>query len=317
MSSENASTPHDVTGTVVITGGNGFVGRHLQLELKRAWPHAAIVSWDLPDIDVTNPDTYRDKLAQLQPAWVVHLAAVASVPAALEDPDTTRHVNVEGTQRLFEAIQRASQDTNTLFVSTADIYGAAANQYGQSPIPELSLAQAQPANPYAVSKLEAERIIETQHNNHAIRVRPFPHIGPGQDRGFVTADFASQVVAIEAGTQEPMIQVGNLEAERDFTDVRDVVRAYRLLMERGKLGEVYHVASGKAVRIQAVLGMLLEQSAADIAIQSDETRMRPSDIPVMVGDARKLSAATDWQPRIAITQSLTDILEFWRQQDES
>ena len=158
-----------------------------------------------------------------------------------------------------------------------------------------------------------EKLIEERFLKNTLRVRPFPHIGPGQALGFVTADFASQIARIEKGEQEPVMQVGNLKAKRDFVDVRDVVQAYRLLMQSGKLGEVYHVASGKAVSIQFVLDELLKLSKVDIKVEQDPERMRPADIPVLVGDAGKLKKETGWQTTISLEQSLKDILNYWRE----
>lgn len=301
-----------VPKSIVITGGEGFVGKYLQAELAHAWPKTQVVSWDLPQVDITKPDTYWDRLKQTQPEWVVHLAAIASVPAALKDPDITRRVNVDGASSLFEAIQRSSRNTKVLFISTSDVYGEAARDFGSTLIPELPLASARPVNPYAESKRDAEKLIEDQYNERCIRVRPFPHIGPGQGLGFVTADFASQIAAIESGKKAPVMKVGNLGAKRDFCDVRDVVRAYCLLMERATPGEVYHVASGQAVSIHTILNMLLELSTSEITIEADTDRMRPSDTPVLAGDAGKLNSETGWKPTIPLAQSLADILNYWR-----
>jgi len=301
--------------TVVITGGSGFVGTYLQQELTSAWPGVRVVSWDLPEVDITDPNTYEAQLKELAPDWVVHLAAIASVPAALKNPVQTEAVNVGGTKKLIETIQRSSQDTKMLFVSTADVYGMAVAARTGEPVPELALDECEPANPYAQSKLAAEEVVLGLMPKAAIRVRPFPHIGPGQGLGFVTSDFASQIAAIEAGNQEPRIAVGNLEAQRDFTDVRDVVRAYRMLMETGEAGEVYHVASGKPVAIKDVLDALLEMAKVEIEVVQDESRMRPSDVPVLVGSAAKLQGVSSWQPEILLQKSLSDILDWWRQQE--
>jgi GDP-4-dehydro-6-deoxy-D-mannose reductase len=158
-----------------------------------------------------------------------------------------------------------------------------------------------------------EELIEKRFLKNTLRVRPFPHIGPGQALGFVTADFASQIAAIEKGEQDSVMKVGNLEAKRDFTDVRDVVRAYRLLLQDGELGEVYNVASGKATSIQFVLDELLKLSKVKIKVERDPERMRPSDIPVLVGDANKLKETTGWEPTINLERSLEDILNYWRE----
>ncbi len=300
-----------VSSTIVITGGAGFVGQHLAAELRNR-PNTNIVSWDQPDIDITDPETFRRQLETEQPAWIVHLAGIAAVGTSLKDPDLVRRVNINGTKNVLQAVKQLSPGTQVLVASSADIYGAKANEYSGRPLPELPLVDALPQNPYAISKLDMERMIVDEFNDFVIRVRPFPHIGPGQKLGFVTADFASQIAAIETGRQESTMQVGNLKAERDFTDVRDVVRAYRLLLEQGQVGEVYHVATGQGTSIQSILDQLVALSGMQITVEQDAERMRPSDIPSLIGDASKLQAATGWKPAIGLADSLKDILEYWR-----
>lgn len=298
---------------IVITGGNGFVGKYLQDELRENWDGVVIDLWDLPEVDVTKPETYRRRLQKLQPDWLVHLAAVSSVPLAIKDPILARRINVEASQNILQAIKELRAQTKVLAISTADIYGSTPLTTSGSPLSELSLEQAKPQNPYAQSKWEMEKIIEENFNDHVVRVRAFPHIGPGQGLGFVTADFASQIAAIERGKQVSIIKVGSLEAKRDFTDVRDIVRAYRLLMESGKLGEVYHVASGKAVSIQEILNQLLSLSKVKIQVEQDPSHLRPHDVAGLVGDTSKLRAATGWEPTIPLKQTLQDILDWWRE----
>lgn len=309
--------------SIVITGGNGFVGRHLVTHLLQAAPDVHVVVWDkhvanvAPPaegvvVDISNPETYQQHLAALQPTWVVHLAAQSSVSGSFQDPDTTQRLNVAATKQLLETLVEESPATKVLAVSSADIYGAYQTP-NAAPLPELPLAVAQPVNPYGQSKLAMEAMIEQLFNDRVIRVRPFPHIGPGQRPGFVAADFASQIAAIETGKQSPIISVGNLTAVRDFTDVRDVVRAYALLLQRGAVGEVYHVASGSGVTIRDLLNHLIALSATSITIKPDEQRLRPVDIPYLVGDATKLHAATGWQPTIPLSQTLRDVLNDWRE----
>lgn len=286
------------------------MGRHLVGELEREWPGVKLVVWDRPEIDITKPETYSGSLKEEQPEWLVHLAAFAAVGESFKQPELVRKVNVEATGKLLEEAARVSPGTKFLVASSADIYGRGFS----TPLPELPLSEARPNSPYAVSKFEMEKIIEADFNDRVIRVRPFPHIGPGQRPGFVTADFALQIAAIEKGEREPVMLVGNLEAQRDFTDVRDVVRAYRLLMERGGLGEVYHVASGKAVSIAEILQKLLVLSRVKIEVKQDPERLRASDVPVLVGDYGKLNRVCGWEPEIVLDKSLKDILDWWRRQ---
>lgn len=299
--------------TVVVTGGAGFVGRYLRAELEQAWPGVKVVSWDLPAVDITKPATYLKQLQALRPDWVVHLAAIASVPLALKEPELVQAVNVEGTRKLLTAVRAEVPDAQVLVVSSAEIYGEAFNEYGRKPVPELPLEQTRPLNPYAVSKKEMEEMVVADFSDICVRVRPFPHFGPGQSLGFVTADFASQVARIEHGEGEPVMLVGNLEAGRDFTDVRDVVRAYRNIMEAGRVGEVYNVASGRAVSVKEVLDVILEAADVDITVMQDPERLRPSDVPLAVGDASRLSTATGWHPERDWRVSLVEVLEWWRE----
>ena len=305
--------------SVLITGAGGFVGGHLIAELRKEWVGSNIIALDtniesMPDSvtkyasDISKPETYIDVLKFEKPDWIIHLAAVSSVGFAIDHPEITRTVNVVGTETLLHYVREISPHTKVLVVSSADIYG-----HGDSaPIAEKALADCHPANPYAQSKLEMEQIIEKDYSDICIRVRPFPHIGPNQKKGFVTADFASQIADIEAGRQDAVMLVGNLTAIRDFTDVRDVVRAYRLLMESGEIGQVYNVASGKGTPIQAILDSLLAKSSAKVAVRQEPSKMRPSDNPVMIGDVSKLSAKTGWRSAVSLEQSLEDILAYWR-----
>lgn len=306
-------------GSVIITGGGGFVGKHLIAELQRKSAFSRILVFDthvvnLPsdvegyEVDIINLETYQHILRDSNPSWIIHLAAVSSVGFSIEHPDITKTVNVFATEQLLEASAKLGNETKFLIISSADIYG----HVDANAVSELPLSQAHPTNPYAQSKFDMEKMIEEKYNDRCIRVRPFPHIGPGQGRGFVTADFASQVAAIEKGKQAPVIAVGNLDAKRDFTDVRDVVRAYRLLIEKGRMGEVYHVASSQARPISDVLTAMLSMSEVSIKVSQDVSRMRPSDNPVLVGSAEKIFLETAWKPEISFETSLKDILDDWR-----
>ncbi len=307
------------SGSVLITGGGGFVGRHLIAELQRNNSFSRIVVLDAKEqdyprgvegrvCDIAQSSTYAPVIADVRPDWVIHLAAVSSVPFAIKHPELTRTVNVIATDQLIDTTLSVSPSASFLIISSADIYGSTSSD----PVAELPLAKAHPLNPYAESKLEMERLIEEKYNASCIRVRPFPHIGPGQATGFVTSDFASQIAAIEKGIHGPTMLVGNLDAKRDFTDVRDVVRAYRLLIEEGRKGEVYHVASSRVHAISEVLEVLLSFSTASITVTQDPSRMRPSENSIVVGSIEKIMQETSWKPEIPFRDSLRDILEDWR-----
>lgn len=312
---------------ILITGAGGFVGGHLVdllLTLPELSLHAAVFNppGENPRldgrlvtqhvVDLRDPDAVRALIEAARPDRVVHLAALAQVGASFRDPWQTLENNIRIQLNLQEAILRSGLQTRILIVSSSEIYGAARGASG--PIDE-SYPFA-PASPYSVSKVTQDMLGLQYHLAHGmdiIRARPFNHIGPSQRSGFVAADFASQIAAVEAGRQEAVMWVGNLAAERDFTDVRDVVRAYWLLLERGTPGEAYNVCSGTARSIQALLDTLLSFSSAEIEVRQDPARMRPSDVPRHVGDASKLRAATGWQPTIPFERSLLDILNDWRQ----
>ena len=312
---------------VLITGAGGFVGGHL-VEHLLTQPdltlHAGVY---LPpgqnprldgrpvvqhQADLRDADAVQALIADVRPDWVVHLAALASVPASFKDPWRTLENNIHAQVNLLQALINEDLRPRTLIVSSAEIYGAAGGR--TDPLDET--CPFEPANPYSVSKAAQDLLGLQYHLSHQlpiIRVRPFNHIGPHQGGGFVAADFASQIAAIEAGQREPVMYVGNLSAERDFTDVRDVVRAYALLLRQGRAGEAYNVSSGRGYSIQYLLDTLLGYSTATIEVRQDPARMRPSDVPRRVGDYGKLHAHTGWQPTIPFEQSLLDILNDWRQ----
>ncbi|HVO70111.1 MAG TPA: GDP-mannose 4,6-dehydratase, partial [Aggregatilineaceae bacterium] len=209
-------------------------------------------------------------------------------------------------------VRQLGLESRLLIVGSAEVYGAA----GATRDPLDENHPFAPTSPYSVSKVAQDMLgLEyfLAHRMPIIRARPFNHIGPGQGSGFVTADFASQIAAIEAGQREPVMFVGNLAAERDFTDVRDVVRAYDLMLDLGEPGEVYHVCSGKGYSIQYLLDTLLSYSTARIQVRQDLALMRPVDVPRRVGDASRLRQCTGWEPQIPFEQSLLDILNDWRQ----
>lgn len=315
---------------VLITGAGGFVGGHLVHHLLTFpdWTlYAAVLEPPgrnlrldaLPvtqlQADLCAAAAVQDMVHTARPDWVFHLAALADVAQSFKTPWHTLQNNICAQVNVLEAARQECPEARVLIVSSAEIYGVS----GQTGEPLGEDTPFRPSSPYSVSKI-AQDMLGLQyfisHHMPVIRTRPFNHIGPGQGRGFVSADFASQIAAIEAGQREPVMFVGNLSAERDFTDVRDVVRAYVLMLDRGEPGEVYNVCSGHAYSIQHVLDILLSFSTTQIEVRPDPARMRPSDVPRRVGDATRLRQRTGWQPTIPLEQSLLDILNDWRQRTQ-
>lgn len=300
---------------VLVTGANGFVGGHLCAALEarghtvvragRASDGSAVVPLDLQDaLNV------RGVVDLAQADAVAHLAAQAFVPASLADPWTTHDVNAGGTLRLLEAVRAAraagAGNPRILIAGSADVYGR------QPPerYPLVETTPPRPANPYAASKLAAEAYgvaAVAAFGLDVVVTRAFNHIGPGQDERFAVASFALQLARIAAGGN-PLLLVGNLDAERDVLDVRDVVAAYVLLLEGGGTpGDVYNIASGRAVAMKEVLRQLVMIARVGVEIRDDPARLRPSDVPRVVGSADTLTAATGWQPRLTLAAALRDV----------
>jgi GDP-4-dehydro-6-deoxy-D-mannose reductase len=298
---------------VLVTGANGFVGRHLTRALRAAG-HDVVAAGGPHETDPFVPlDLLRAGdvarvVAQAAPQAVVHLAGQAFVPVSLREPLATLELNALGTARLLEAVRdqqpAGAAPVRTLVVSSSEVYGV--QRPDRMPLDES--AQLLPANPYAASKVAAEACALAWHRAYGADVvvaRPFNHIGPGQDERFAVSTFARQLAEIAAGGP-PLMYVGNLTAERDFLDVRDVVAAYVALLENGRPGEVYNICSGKAVRLQEVLRQLITIARVPVEVREDPERMRPSDLPILVGDAAKLRAATGWTPQVALAATLRD-----------
>jgi GDP-4-dehydro-6-deoxy-D-mannose reductase len=299
---------------VLVTGASGFVGRHLCAALPAAGHETVAVGGPRDAapylvLDLADTAGIREILEQTRPEAIIHLAGQAFVPVSLREPLATLDVNAGGTARLLEGV-RALRDAGggpvrTLIVSSAEVYGI--HRPERMPLDESTPLR--PANPYAASKAAAEAIGLAWGRSYELDVvvaRPFNHIGPGQDRRFAFASFAHQLAAIAAGGPA-LLQVGNLTAERDFLDVRDVAEAYIALLAYGKVGEVYNICSGRSVRIQEVLRQLITIARVPVEVREDPERMRPSDLPVLVGYASKLRAATGWEPRFTLAQTLRDV----------
>ena len=309
----------------LITGLTGFVGQHLArlLLAESSWAVGGVahgaerLADDLRDgvwlqaADLRDPQATRRVIGDFAPDLVFHLAALAQAGASFRDPWRTIEANTRMQLNLLEALVEAGSSVRVLVVSSSEVYGMV--QPEDLPCDEETPLR--PANPYAVSKV-AQDMLGLQYHLSAgldvVRVRPFNHTGPGQGEGFVVPDFSRQVAAIEAGLQEPTMRVGNLEAERDLTDVRDVVRAYYTLARQGVSGEVYNVGSGRARAMRDILDLLLSASRVPIRVEPDPERMRPSDVPRVVCDATKLAACTGWAPMISFEQTIADVLDDWR-----
>jgi GDP-4-dehydro-6-deoxy-D-mannose reductase len=301
----------------LVTGGTGFVGRYLCAELRgrgttvvaagRAHEVGADLALDLADLA-----SVQEAIDEARPDVVFHLAAQAFVPQATRDPLDTYETNVLGTARVVEAVRRRAPDARPrlLFVSSGEVYGAP--EPGDLPLTEL--APTRPATAYAASKLAAEAIVLASVRSFgvdAVVTRAFNHIGPGQSERFVVAAFARRLAAIAAGA-EPLFPVGNLTPARDFLDVRDVVRAYADLAERGATGEIYNVCSGVATPIQDVLRHLVLYARVPVEIREDPALVRPVDVPFVCGSAAKLRAATGWTPAYPLARSLRDVYDAAR-----
>jgi GDP-4-dehydro-6-deoxy-D-mannose reductase len=263
--------------------------------------------------DLRDAAAVRALLADIVPDVVFHLAAQSHVPTSHADPTGTITNNLLAQLQIFEAVRALKTDPLIVVACTGEEYGAVRPE--DLPVDEETPLR--PNNPYALSKV-AQDMLALQYflgyRLRTVRLRLFNHIGPGQDDAFVTASFAHQIARIEAGLQEPVIRVGNLEGQRDFTDVRDIVRAYELAATRGEPGEVYNIGTGHPVRVRDVLDILLGLSPTPISVEIDPARMRPVDVPIIACDATRFRARTGWQPEITLEQSLADILASWREQ---
>ena len=314
---------------VLITGITGFAGSHFAEYALREGASVAgsrlpgtpssnidhIRSGvDLFDVDLRDASAVRRLLDVTQPDWIVHLAAQSSVGGSWDSPADTLGNNVLSQLNILEAIRQSAARPRMLIAGSADEYGDVED--GELPIHEN--VPFRPLSPYAVSKV-AQDVMGYQywrsHELPIIRARAFNHEGPRRGEAFVTSSFALQIAEIEAGLREPVVRVGNLKARRDYTDVRDIVRGYWLLLKDGEAGDVYNVCSGRAWSIKMVLDFLLAQArTAAIEVREDVTRLRAADVPVLVGDPTKIQRAVGWRPEIPFEQTLRDVLDYWRQQ---
>lgn len=309
----------------LITGAAGFVGGHMisyllaetDLELigtiyrrhpQHAWPKRRV---HLEQLDLREEAAVAEILTRWHPDFIVHLAGQSFVPVSWQHPWPTFEQNVLTLLNILNGVRLAQLKARVLVVGSGEEYG----EIRPEDLPIDEETPLHPTSPYAVSKV-AEDLLGWQyfrsHGLYTVRVRPFNHIGPGQNEFFVTSSFAKQIAQIEAGQIPPRLKHGNLAAKRDFTDVRDVVRAYWLLLQKGEAGAVYNVGSGHGVSIQEILDFYVDQAHIPITLEKDPTRMRPSDIPAIICDPTHLQQSTRWKPQIPLETTLADILADWR-----
>ena len=290
----------------LITGGKGFVGHWLAAHLKDGGDEVAVI--DL-ETDVADGAAVRRVMSDVVPDAIYHLAAMTHVGESWDDPSRVLRVNVLGTAEVLAAARTLPGSPRVLVVSSAEVYGVVRPE--QLPLSEQ--APAAPASPYAASKLAAEAVALQAWRGFGqpvLVVRPFNHIGPGQSPNFFVPALAKRIVEAKRSGADSL-SVGTLTTRRDFTDVRDVVGAYRLLVERGQPGTVYNVCSGRDVAMAEVAAQLLELAGADLTFETDPALVRPVDVPVLRGDASLLRGATGWEPTIPLATTLADVLSSW------
>jgi GDP-4-dehydro-6-deoxy-D-mannose reductase len=295
----------------MVTGAAGFVGHHLTAHLEDEGDEVFPVDRAHGGPDVTDADAMRRVLDEVRPEAVYHLAGASDVGGSWKHPVETFEANAVGTLNLLQACVESGVN-RVLVVTSADVYG----RVTEEELPLSESAPLRPVSPYAASKVAADYIALQAYLGHGLatfRVRPFNHIGPGQTNRFVAPAIAERIAVNELEGND-VVPVGNLSPRRDFTDVRDVVRAYRLLIQRGTPGEVYNVCRGEDIAVRELAVRLAELAVKPMRLEPDPALQRPVDIPVLRGDSSKLRAATGWEPTIPLEQTLADLLDEWRVQ---
>lgn len=313
---------------VLITGVTGFVGSHMaEFALAQKAEVFGACRWRsntenieplrsslrLVEADLRDQTSVREMLDATQPDYICHLAGQSQVMGSWHAPAETMQTNVIGQIHLLEAIrQRGQPFPRILVIGSSEEYGLV----HEHELPVTEDQQFRPLSPYAVSKIAQDLMAHQYFRSYGIpclRVRPFNHDGPRRGEVFVTSAFARQIAEIELGWHQPVILVGNLKARRDYTDVRDIVRGYWMLLERAEPGEVYNLCSGHSRAIREVLDYFLSQaSVRNIEVREDPSRLRPADLPNLYGSAAKIESAIGWKPTIPFEQTLTDVLNYWR-----
>ncbi|MBN1886256.1 MAG: GDP-mannose 4,6-dehydratase [Candidatus Krumholzibacteriota bacterium] len=312
---------------VLITGITGFAGSHLadlclentDVELygivrwrsrteniDHIWDRLRLLECDLRDATST-----RDVIERVRPERIFHLAAQSFVPTSWKAPSESLSTNIIGQLNVFEAVRKLGIECRIQIACSSEEYGMVYPD--EVPIKESNPLR--PLSPYGVSKVGQDMLgyqYFMSYGMDVVRTRGFNHTGPRRGPVFVCSDFAKQLVDIEKGLRPPVMRVGNLDAKRDFTDVRDMVRGYWLALEKGKPGEVYNICSGRSMSIGNMLGMLIDMSGLEVTVERDPSRLRPSDVEILEGDNSRFHEDTGWEPEIPIEKTFADLLEFWR-----
>lgn len=291
---------------LLLVGGTGFVGSHMSASLEAT---CSVVATGR-DVDVRSMEELRALIAEVQPDQVVNLAAITTLRESYENPRDTYDINFLGTLNLLMALRECDFMGRLLFVSSSEVYGLLAEH--ELPVSEARIPK--PLSPYAVAKIAAEALCYQWSQTEKFEIvtaRPFNHIGPGQSERFAIADFGRQIAAIKLGLSEPVIYTGDIDTTRDFTDVRDVVSAYRLLLEQGGNGELYNVCSGLERSIRSLIERMCELSGVTVELRPDPVRFRLSEQRRVCGSNDKLVAEAGWRPHYFLDQTLTDIVNFW------
>jgi len=314
---------------VLITGITGFAGSHLADYILANHTDVKVyglIRWrsrmenilhiqdkiELHQGDLKDIVSLKKCLAEIRPDLIFHLAAQSFVPFSWKCPSETFSINAIGQINLFEAIISLELSPKIQVAGSSEEYGLV----NTDEIPMKETNPLRPMSPYAVSKVAQDLLAWQYFKSYGlrtVRTRGFNHTGPRRGEVFICSSFANQIAKIEKGKKEPVIYVGNLEAKRDFTDVRDIVRGYWLCLEKGKEGDVYNIGTGKPYSMKEVLDLLLAMSKVKVKTKLDPARLRPSDVPILFSDCKKLRKRTGWEPKIPFRQSLEDLLEYWRE----
>ena len=314
---------------VLITGVTGFVGSHMVDFLAKHHPAVEVhgvrrwrsrteniehitAGLAMHECDIRDASSVREVLEKVKPDRIFHLAAQSFVPTSWNAPEETLTTNLIGQLHILEGVRKLGLKTRIQIAGSSEEYGLV--HPDEIPIKETNPLR--PLSPYAVSKVAQDMLAYQYYQSYgvdSVRTRAFNHEGPRRGPVFVTSNFCRQVAEIEKGKRDAVIHVGNLEAKRDFTDVRDIVRAYWLSLEKGKAGEIYNIGSGRCWEIREMLNLILSMTDRPIEVRQDPERMRPSDVQILLSDSTKFVRETGWKPEIPFEQTIRDLLNYWRE----